>query len=181
MTGHLADMILLSIQETQAMMVKMGHPGAVGAMGGGGGGGAGGGGRGGFHSGGGGGASVSGGGMSVASLQNGGGGSGPGGAQQGMLTAGGQVMRGMETRLDAEIAVKELRQQLQYQPMFRDAPGDFLDKLVSMMNVEYVGARQTLLQEGDRGTKMCYFVQGTAEIISEIDGRRKVSLCGIHI
>jgi CRP-like cAMP-binding protein len=47
-----------------------------------------------------------------------------------------------------------------------------------MMKVKYVGARQILLQEGDRGTEMFVFVEGTAEIVSEIDNSKVVGHVG---
>ena len=56
----------------------------------------------------------------------------------------------------------------------RDAPGDFLDRLVSMMTCKYVGAQTTLLREGDRGKEMAVIVEGSANIVSEIDDRKVI-------
>ena len=90
------------------------------------------------------------------------GGGGGMGQQGGMTTANGQPMRGMQTQQDAQMAVKELREKLQWMPMLRDAPADFLDRFVSMMTCKYVGAMTTLLREGDRGKEMVVIVQGNA-------------------
>ena len=60
----------------------------------------------------------------------------------------------------------------------RDAPGDFLDRLVSMMTCKYVGAQTTLLREGDRGKELAVIVEGSAEIVSEIDDRKVIGTVG---
>lgn len=60
----------------------------------------------------------------------------------------------------------------------RDAPGDFLDRFVSMMTCKYVGAQTTLLREGDRGKEMAVIVEGNAQIVSEIDDRKVLGTVG---
>ena len=62
--------------------------------------------------------------------------------------------------------------------VMRDAPGDFLDRLVSMMTCKYVGAQTTLLREGDRGKEMAVIVEGSAQIVSEIDDRKVIGTVG---
>lgn len=142
-TGHLADLILLTHQQTVSMMgdmqarsmgiqgrgggggggsMMMGGGGAMMAQGRAGQGGSAGSGYG--HGGTAGAAAGRDGGVSISDF------AGSGRGAQGMLTPGGQPMPGMRTQLDAEVAVKELRQKLQWMPMFRDAPGQFLDKMV---------------------------------------------------
>jgi hypothetical protein len=81
---------------------------------------------------------------------------------------------GLLTEQDKQMAVKEMREKLQWMPMFRQAPADFLDRLLTMMRIEQVAHNTTVLKEGSRGGKMFVVHHGTADIISEVDDSRKV-------